>query len=155
MIIFPQHTDSLTMAGYSQTPLVKKLGLKERAMACILNPPDKYFDAIAPLPEGVVIKTSMRATLDFVHFFVTKQSEFKERLLAASEHLQPDGMIWVSWPKKSSKVTSDLDENIIRDFGLKSGLVDVKVCAVDDVWSGLKFVIPVKDRPKAAKKKAG
>ncbi|MEJ1237586.1 DUF3052 domain-containing protein [Chryseolinea sp. T2] len=126
---------------------MKKLGLKAGANACIINPPEKYFDAIAPLPEGVIIKNSFRSNLDFVHFFVTKQSEFKASLTSAHKHLQPDGMIWVSWPKKSSKVPSDLDEIIIRDFGLKSGLVDVKVCAVDDVWSGLKFVVPVKNRP--------
>ncbi|MGC3944109.1 MAG: DUF3052 domain-containing protein [Chryseolinea sp.] len=139
------------MAGYSETPLLKKLGLKAGASACIMNPPEKYFDAIAPLPEGVVIKSTLRSSLDFIHFFVTRQSDFKARLTSAHDHLQPNGMIWVSWPKKSSKVPSDLDENIIRDFGLKSGLVDVKVCAVDDVWSGLKFVIPVKDRPRVPK----
>lgn len=140
------------MAGYSQTPLVKKLGLKEGANACILNPPAKYFDWITPLPEGAVIKPALRSNVDFIHFFVTKQPEFRTALIRAKKHLQPDGMIWVSWPKKTSGVLSDLDENIIREFGLKSGLVDVKVCAVDDIWSGLKFVIPVKDRPKAIKR---
>ena len=136
------------MSGYSQTPLIKKLGLKAGNIACIINPPRKYFEALSPLPADVEIKTALRASLDFVHFFVTGQSEFKTYLKSARDHLQPDGMIWVSWPKKASKVPSDLDENIIREFGLKSGLVDVKVCAVDDVWSGLKFVIPVKDRAK-------
>ena len=115
-------------------------------MAVIIHPPEKYFDSISPLPEGVVIKTTLRSSADFVHFFVTKQTDFKSYLLSARDQLQPDGMIWVSWPKKASKVPSDLDENIIRDFGLTSGLVDIKVCAVDDIWSGLKFVIPVKDR---------
>lgn len=125
--------------------------MKEGLTACVLNPPAKYFDWLAPLPEGAVFKPALRSTLDFIHFFVTKQSEFRTNLIRAKEHLQPDGLIWVSWPKKSSSVPSDLDENIIRDFGLRSGLVDVKVCAVDDIWSGLKFVIPVKDRPKGGK----
>jgi hypothetical protein len=134
------------MAGYSQTPLIKKLGIKPGSTTCIIHPPEQYFNAIAPLPEGVVVKNALRSTVDFVHFFVTRQSDFKTYLLSARDHLQLDGMIWVSWPKKASKVPTDLDENVIREFGLASGLVDVKVCAVDDIWSGLKFVIPLKDR---------
>lgn len=134
------------MAGYSQTPLLKKLGLKAGSTACFIHPPDKYFDALAPMPADVIVTTSLSSSLDFVHFFVTRATDFKTHLTAARKHLKSDGMIWVSWPKKASKVPSDLDENIIRDFGLKSGLVDVKVCAVDYIWSGLKFVIPVKDR---------
>jgi hypothetical protein len=136
------------MSGYSNTPLIKKLGLKAGDVACIIHPPEKYFEALSPLPADVQIKTALRASLDFVHFFVTSQSDFKTYLKSARDHLKPDGMVWVSWPKKASKVPSELDENIIREFGLKSGLVDVKVCAVDEVWSGLKFVIPLKDRAK-------
>ena len=134
------------MSGYSQTPLIRKLGLKANSVACILHPPAKYFEALSPLPADVEIKTALRASLDFVHFFVSTQADFKTYLIAARDHLKPAGMIWVSWPKKASKVPTDLDENVIRGFGLRSGLVDIKVCAVDDVWSGLKFVIPVKDR---------
>jgi hypothetical protein len=137
------------MAGYSQTPLLKKLGLKAGHRAWVLHPPEHYFEALAPLPEDVEIKSTLRASLNFAHFFVSRQADFKKYIIAARDHLQPDGMIWVSWPKKAAKVPTDLDENVIRDFGLKSGLVDVKVCAVDEVWSGLKFVIPVKDRPKS------
>jgi hypothetical protein len=90
----------------------------------------------------------MAPGLSFVHVFATSSSEMKREVSAAKKALTPDGMIWVSWPKKSSRVATDLDENIIRDFALKNGLVDVKVCAVDDVWSGLKLVIPVTLRKK-------
>lgn len=136
------------MHSYSSTPLVRKLGLKAGAKACILHPPDTYFDSLFPLPDNVDIDTKWRKYLDFVHFFTAKGSDFRKHLVSARDLLQPDGMIWVSWPKKASKVATDLDENIIREFGLSSGLVDVKVCSVDEVWSGLKFVIPVKDRLK-------
>src|SRR5690349_6869203 len=107
------------MAGYSQTPLLKKLGLKSGATACIIHPPAMYFNALAPLPQDVVVISSLRAKLDFVHFFVTAEADFKKHLIAARDHLEPNGMIWVSWPKKASKVPSDLDENVILDFGLK------------------------------------
>lgn len=134
------------MTGYSQTPLLKKLGLKSGHFIFIYHPPDKYFDELGPLPEAVSVCNTLCSSLDFIHIFVSKQEEFRKYMLAARDHLKPDGMIWISWPKKASKRPTDLDENIIRDFGLKSGLVDVKVCAVDEVWSGLKFVIPVKNR---------
>ena len=89
------------------------------------------------------------AVLDFVHLFVKEKKLFEKELLRYKKSLKSDGMIWISWPKKSSKVISDLDENSIRNFALKNGLVDIKVCAVDEVWSGLKLVIPVKDRSKS------
>jgi hypothetical protein len=87
------------MAGYSQTPLLKKLGLKSGATACIINPPAMYFNALAPLAQDVVIKTSFRAKLDFVHFFVANEADFRKHLITARDHLEPNGMIWVSWPK--------------------------------------------------------
>lgn len=134
------------MAGYSGTPLIKKLGLKPGATACVRNEPPAYWDWLSPLPEGVVVKKKLVPGLTFVHLFLISAREFRKEVLAARKVLQPDGMIWVSWPKKSSGVRSDLDENGIRDFALAHGLVDVKVCAVDEVWSGLKLVIPVKLR---------
>jgi hypothetical protein len=132
------------MAGYSGTPLIKKLGIKPNFKIKILHAPDGYWDWIAPLPKGVSV--SPKPPFDFIHLFVKSRQLFETEVLKASESLLPDGMIWVSWPKKSSKVESDLDENIIRDFALKNKLVDIKVCAVNEVWSGLKLVIPVKWR---------
>ena len=136
------------MAGYSGTPLIKKLGLSAGVVAFVRNEPPSYWDWLSPLPEGVVVKKRMAPGLSFVHVFVKSASELKREVLAARKALTPGGMIWVSWPKKSSGVVTDLDENVIRDFALKNGLVDVKVCAVDEVWSGLKLVIPVKLRKK-------
>jgi len=136
------------MAGYSGTPLIKKLGLKPKNVAFVRNEPAAYWDWLSPLPEGVVVRKKIVPGVSFVHVFATSSAVMKREVLAARKALTPDGMIWVSWPKKSSGVSTDLDENVIRDFALKNGLVDVKVCAVDEVWSGLKLVIPVKLRKK-------
>ena len=134
------------MAGYSGTPLQKKLGIKEGVSVFIAYPPDHYFDWISPLPNQVQVKTKLAGEVDFAHIFATKFKVFSKEFLRCKKSLKKDGMLWISWPKKSSKVLTDLDENIIREFGLKNGLVDVKVCAVDDVWSGLKFMYRIKDR---------
>jgi hypothetical protein len=134
------------MAGYSGTPLVKKLGLKEGFTIFVYQPPEVYFDLLGTLPPDIVVKEKATGELDFIHLFVKEAKTFQKEFVKYKKHLVKNGMLWVSWPKKSSKVPTDLDENIIRDFGLKEGLVDVKVCAVDEVWSGLKFVIRVKDR---------
>jgi hypothetical protein len=134
------------MAGYSGTPLIKKLGIKPSSTLYVMQPPSGYFDWLHPLPEDVKVKEKLSGQLDFIHLFVKDQKTFKSAFVMSQKCLKKDGMMWISWPKKSSKVSTDLDENIIRDFGLKEGLVDVKVCAVDDVWSGLKFVFRVKDR---------
>jgi hypothetical protein len=134
------------MAGYSATPLQKKLGIKEDLTIFILQPPENYFDWISPLPEGVKIKPKLSGQIDFIHLFVKDQKVFTKEFIRSKKYMKKEGLMWISWPKKASKVPTDLDENIIREFGLKNGLVDVKVCAVDEVWSGLKFVYRVKDR---------
>jgi hypothetical protein len=134
------------MAGYSGTPLVKKLGLREGHRAYIHGAPPEYFDWLNPFPEEVEIKEKLSGELDFVHLFVSEKKLFETLFVKAKKYLKKDGMLWVSWPKKSAKVPTDLDENIIRNFGLKEGLVDVKVCAVSEIWSGLKFMVRVKDR---------
>ncbi len=136
------------MAGYSETPLLKKLGIAPGARMLVRKEPVDYWKWISPLPEGVEVKTRATGTLDFVHLFVTSEATFKREVLQLRKALEQNGMIWISWPKKSSKVPTDLNEDIIRDFALKNGLVDVKVCAVDEVWSGLKLVIPVRLRKK-------
>lgn len=134
------------MAGYSGTPLQKKLGIKPGMKMFVAQPPELYFDWISPLPDNVTVNRKLVKDTDFVHLFVRDQKSFKAVFQQAKKHLDKAGMLWISWPKKSSKVPTDLDENIIRDFGLNEGLVDVKVCAVDETWSGLKFVFRVKDR---------
>jgi hypothetical protein len=134
------------MAGYSGTPLVKKLGVKENSLMYVYNPPKEYFNWLSPLPKGVNVKSRAVGEMDFIHVFTLQLTEFKKQFMDSKKHLKKDGMLWISWPKKASKIATDLDENIIRDFGLSNGLVDVKVCAVDEVWSGLKFVVRLKDR---------
>lgn len=134
------------MAGYSSTPLLKKLGLKSNDLVYVLDAPELYFDWISPLPEGVDVKRTLRGEFNFIHLFVSDVKSMRTWLAKAKGAVVNTGMVWVSWPKKSSEVKTDLDENKIRDYALSIGLVDVKVCAVDETWSGLKFVIPVKSR---------
>jgi len=134
------------MAGYSATPLVRKLGIRPSSVAYIYQPPVGYFEWLSPLPEAVEVKKRLAGKLDFIHLFVRDRKTFEKEFTKGRKVLKDDGMLWVSWPKRSSKVETDLDENIIRDYGLLQGLVDVKVCAVDEVWSGLKFVVRLKDR---------
>jgi hypothetical protein len=125
---------------------VKKLGIKPGSHLYVFQAPPDYFAWLDPMPEDLEIKQKPVQQLDFIHLFVKGKKEFEKAFAANKKFLRKDGMLWVSWPKKSSKIETDLDENVIRDFGLKEGLVDVKVCAVDETWSGLKFVIRVKDR---------
>jgi hypothetical protein len=135
------------MAGYSETPLLKKLGIKPDFKIILQKAPPHYFDWLSPLPEGVkVVRKSAKDDIDFVHLFVLEKKTFEKEFIVFKKNLKKDGMMWISWPKRASKVPTDLDENIIREFGLSNGLVDVKVCAVDEVWSGLKFVYRTKDR---------
>jgi hypothetical protein len=134
------------MAGYSGTPLRKKLGITDRLVMYVYESPAEYFTWLSPLPSDLILKERLAGELDLIHLFVTESKVFRREFLKCKKHLRKDGMLWVSWPKKSSKVPSDLDENTIRAFGLLEGLVDVKVCAIDEVWSGLKFVYRVKDR---------
>jgi hypothetical protein len=137
------------MPGYSGTPLPKKLGLKkDLRVALIAMPADVRDELKDALAECHTVR-DLAGPLDFVHLFTKSRTELEREMKGARKALAPAGMLWISWPKKSSGVATDLTEDIIRDTGLALGLVDVKVCAVTEVWSGLKFVIPVKDRPKA------
>ena len=131
------------MAGYSGTPLPKKLGIKENFRTMLVEMPA---EVRKELKSALAACKEEKSVLDFAMLFVTKQSDLKKQFPRVAKQLAPAGMLWVSWPKKSSGVASDLDENLVRNIGLEAGLVDVKVCAVDEVWSGLKFVIRVKDR---------
>src|SRR5215472_14293950 len=138
----------MNMAGYSGTPLLQKLGIKEGFRMTVLNPPKDYERLLGKLPSAVQKVKPAQKPLNFIHFFTKDRTEFEKQLGILKKVLAPDGMIWVSWPKAASKVATDVTENIIRDYALKIGLVDIKVCAVDETWSGLKLVIPVKDRKK-------
>lgn len=133
-------------AGYSSTPVAKKLGIKEGFIVSLLHPPKNYFSLFADWPANVVITEDATAEKDFIHFFVTEAETLFEQLPLLKTGIKPAGMIWVSWPKKAAKVKTDISEDVIRDVALRIGLVDVKVCAVDEVWSGLKLMIPVKLR---------
>lgn len=132
------------MAGYSKTPLLKKLGIKEGMRAFFLHMPEDVGKLFQDSPLSVASKLSGR--FDYIHIFSVYDKDLKPDFLKAKKVLQPDGLLWVSWPK-SGKLGTDLNENKIRDIGLKAGLVDVKVAAVDETWSGLKFVYRLKDRP--------
>jgi hypothetical protein len=130
--------------GYSGTPLVDKLGIKPGARLQFVSEPEDFAGLLGDLPDGS--RTAPRGTLDFAMLFVKSQSDLRKRFARLRDRLESNGMLWVAWPKKTSGVETDLTEGVVRAFGLESGLVDVKVCAVDDTWSGLKFVRRLKDR---------
>ena len=134
------------MAGYSKTPLVKKLGIKPGFRLIILNAPKNYGQTLGELPANVTVADTLVGPFDFIHFFITQREALVNEFPRLKQALAPDGMLWISWPKRSAKVETDLTEDIIRAVGLDNGLVDVKVAAVDEVWSGLKFVYRLKDR---------
>ena len=134
------------MTGYSGTPLQKKLGLRENLRVAAIEAPGDYTRLVGKLPAGVVVVEKPEGALDFIHLFARGRSELAARFPAAKAALKKDGMLWVSWPKREAKVATDLNENVVREVGLANGLVDVKVCAVDEVWSGLKFVYRLSDR---------
>jgi hypothetical protein len=136
------------VAGYSATPLAKKLGIKPGTQVAALNAPDGYAALLAPLPPGVSFLKSVTEQVDLVHLFVTSRAALASQLARALGKLRQDAAIWVSWPKKSAGVTTDVTEDVIRAVALPMGLVDIKVCAVDDTWSGLKLVIRRENRRK-------
>jgi hypothetical protein len=135
------------MAGYSGTPLAKKLGIKESFRVAFPGSPKGFLGLLVDLPAGVNVTSAGSTELDLLVFFTTARDELSDRFPELATKLVPNGMLWISWPKKTSGVATDLDENIVRAIGLAAGLVDTKVCAIDETWSGLKFVIRVKDRP--------
>ena len=136
------------MAGYSGTPLVKKLGVKENSRIAFVNAPVGY-EKLLGLLSSVTVSSRSKKPLDFIQLFVKTRRELEQKFPLYSASLNPSAMFWISWPKKSSGVATDLTEDVVRAIGLANRMVDVKVCAVDEVWSGLKFVFRLKDRPKA------
>ena len=136
------------MAGYSGTPLVKKLGLTPPLILAAIDAPRDYRAWLGDLPPGVRIVAAADGRLEAIHLFVTKRAMLQKKLAVFRRRLEQAGFVWVSWPKKSSKVETDITEDTIRDIALPMGFVDIKVCAVTDVWSGLKLVIRKSERTK-------
>ena len=133
-------------AGYSGTPLPKKLGIKENYRIGLVNAPKSFVPQLGKLPSKTQIVSSLQAPLDLIVCFVDREAKLAQRFPVLAEKLSVNGMIWVAWPKKSSGVKTDLTFDNVQRIGLDCGLVDVKICAIDNTWSGLKFVYRVKDR---------
>lgn len=128
-------------AGYSGTPLIQKLGIRPKTKVRFINAPERFAELIGPLPPDCTVVGSRAAAVDFIHCFVTQKPRLNALLPGLMNKMARDGMIWISWPKKASKIQTDITENTVREVALPIGLVDVKVCAIDDVWSGLKLVV--------------
>jgi hypothetical protein len=135
----------MATAGYSGTPLAKKLGIKEGSRIALLHQPEYYLELFTDFPENVEVVNNL-SNLDLIHYFTKQEKQLVGDISKLKNQIKPNGMIWISWPKKSSNVATDINEDMVRRIALNNGLVDVKVCAVDNTWSGLKLVIPVKDR---------
>jgi hypothetical protein len=137
------------IVGYSGTPLVRKLGIKQGCRLALLRAPDGFDDELAPLPDGVRVFRRLAPRLDVAVLFVTERAQLERRFPAIAGSITPAGGFWVAWPKRASKVPTDLTEDVLREVGLPQGLVDNKVCAVNEVWSGLRFVWRRENRPGA------
>jgi hypothetical protein len=129
------------VAGYSGTPLSQKLGIKPGHAVHTIDAPERYRALLAPLPDDVIFASRLSEGVDVVHLFVTAASKLSSALARVRKQMRDDTVVWVSWPKKAAKVETDVTEDVVRAAALPIGLVDVKVCAVDDVWSGLKLVV--------------
>jgi len=140
------------MAGYSGTPLAQKIGIKAGYRLVLRNHPANFLRDLGKLPDGVVQSNRLAGKANVVVFFTDKLSALENGFSALARAMESDGMLWIAWPKRASGVPTDLTEDVVRRVALERGLVDVKVCAIDETWSGLKLVIRLKDRP--AKKPA-
>jgi hypothetical protein len=137
----PDAAQRAPAAGHSGTPLSKKLGIKAGSNLALTRAPKDYSNLIAPIPAGVRISAGLSSATDVVHVFSTRRADLERFLISCPSKLRPDAMIWVSWPKRTAKVPTDITEDVVREVALPLGLVDVKVCAVTEVWSGLKLVV--------------
>jgi len=142
----PDNRILIQSAGYSGTPLAQKLGIKPGFHIKLINAPGNYFALFTELPGDLNFDENIPPQKDLIHFFTKQEEEYTKMLPLLKDQIKPKGIIWVSWPKKASKIITNITEDLIRNYALKIGLVDIKVCAVDETWSGLKLVIPVKDR---------
>jgi hypothetical protein len=134
------------MAGYSGTPLIQKIGIKPGHRVLLRNHPASFVKDLGPLPEGAKSSDRLSGKANVVVYFTDKRAALEKDFARLSSTLVPDGMLWIGWPKKASGRPTDLTEDVVREIGLERGLVDVKVCAIDETWSGLKFVVRLKDR---------
>jgi hypothetical protein len=138
------------MAGYSGTPLATKLGIKAGHRVGLVNPPDGFVELLDPLPDGVSLVAGVRSARDVVVMFARQRSEVESKLAALTKAVFPDGGIWIAWPKKSAAkqlgIATDITEDVVREVALPTGLVDTKVCAIDDIWSGLRLVVRLENR---------
>jgi hypothetical protein len=138
------------MAGYSGTPLTKKLGIKEGHRVAFPSAPDGFSELLGELPDGVAVKARASGPLDVIVFFTKRRAELERRLPALRRAMDPAAGLWIAWPKRSSGVETDMTEDVARELGLANRLVDNKVAAIDDTWSGLRLVIRLVDRPAPA-----
>ena len=136
-------------AGYSGTPLPQKLGIKEGSRVGLVDAPEGFEEVLGPLPEGARVRTRLRGPLDVIVCFTVSRAKLERRLRRLREALDPAGRLWIAWPKRASGVPTDMTEDVVRDVALPTGLVDNKVAALDDTWSGLQLVIRLKHRPGA------
>lgn len=141
------------MIGYSGTPLSKKLGIKSGHLVYLRNAPSNYFEMLEDLPKEIHLVENLETKVDFIHFFTNNFNELAELLDEYQNQIKDDGMIWVSWYKKAAKLPTEITEDIVREAALKLKLVDIKVCAVDEKWSGLKLVIRKEHRSKKENRK--
>ena len=137
----------MSTAGYSGTPLVSKLGIKPGATLGLIGAPDDFDRTLGELPDGVAVRRRLQGRLDVIVAFYVERSALERRLPALRGALQPAGGLWLAWPKRASGVATDLSDTVVRELGLAAGLVDNKVCAIDAVWSGLRLVYRLRDRP--------
>ena len=131
----------MNAAGYSGTPLPKKLGVKDGAAVAFLNAPEGFAGTLGDLPDGVTVHTRLRGPLDVIVFFTVRRADLERRIERLKAALDPAGRLWIAWPKRASRVETDMTEDVVRDVALPLGLVDNKVAAIDETWSGLQLVI--------------
>jgi hypothetical protein len=136
------------MAGYSGTPLPRKLGIKEGHTVAFRGAPDSFAEALGELPADVIVKARVGAPLDVLVAFFERRAELERRFKRLAAAVYPDGGCWIAWPKRSSGMATDLTEDVAREIGTAHGLVDNKVCAIDETWSGLRLVHRLRDRPR-------
>ncbi len=134
------------VAGYSGTPLPRKLGIKEGARVAFADAPEDFAAVLGGLPEGVQVRSRVRGPLDVIVAFFVKRSRLESRYEALAQALEPNGGLWIAWPKRASGVPTDMTEDVAREVGLAHGMVDNKVCAIDETWSGLRLVVRLRDR---------
>jgi hypothetical protein len=134
------------MAGYSGTPLPQKLGIKPGLTVVTINAPANYRRLLGQIPDSVTFSERLKSGSSFVHLFTSRRSEMQKKMSILRNKLSDNGAVWVSWPKKSSGISTDVTEDVIREIALPLGFVDIKVCAVDDIWSGLKLMIRRENR---------